>query len=137
VVVETARLGRLAVTHAAVTEQRIRYWQTLRANTGLLNMADSQAEIINTVELARVEAEATMIEAIVEAIQRAQREGKPGTTREIIALRLIESLERMTQQNERILPGESPVYQQLREINQRLSLRGRTDAPTGRNHEMR
>ena len=125
-ILETVRVGWLRVTDPAVTEQRIRYWQSLRANARRLKYADGQAEAVSAIELARAEAEATMIEAIVEAIQRARREGRTSSNREIIALRLVESLERLTRQNEEIVAPADSIHQQLQTINRRLSLEQQT-----------
>jgi hypothetical protein len=130
VTLETARIGQLEVMEAAVIQQRIRYWQTLRNTAWLLTLAEGKAEAVGAAELARAEAEATMIEAIVEAIEQARREGRPGTAREIVALRLVESLERMTEQNENLTPIAANLQRQLQAINQQLSL---TAAPPNQN----
>jgi hypothetical protein len=121
VILEMVRVSSLEVTDSAVTEQRIRYWQSLRANARLLKLADDEAEVVSLVQIARTEAEATMIEAIIEAIQRARREGRSASNREIIALRLVESLERLTRQNEEVVVPNDSVLQQLQSLTRHLA----------------
>jgi hypothetical protein len=120
--IESARLGKLTVTNAEVTDQRIRYWQSLRANSRLLNFADGEAEALVTIESARAEAEAIMIKTIVEAVQRAQQEGRLDATRKILALQLVELFECMAKDNEAVDPAVTDIHRQLRQINRRLAL---------------
>jgi hypothetical protein len=51
-------------------------------------------------ELARAEAEVIMIQAIAEGLENARQAGSTGTMRDIIALRLVEALEKMARQSQ-------------------------------------
>lgn len=110
------QLGRLQFDEA-IANQYIEYWQTGWQIKADLSLADGEARALEERELARAEAEVTMIQAIVEGVRRAQRDGHTGTIREIVAMRLIESLEKVVRQSQNLAPlpgGLLPRLDQMR-----------------------
>ncbi|MCB9419689.1 MAG: SPFH domain-containing protein [Ardenticatenaceae bacterium] len=91
---------------ADVSQQYIEYWQTNCETQIRLQQADGEAMALEEVEIARAEAEMTMIQAIVEGVQRARRVSNTNNMHEIIALRLVEALEKMAKQSQQsaVLP---------------------------------
>lgn len=90
-----------------VEAQYIAYWQSQWQSKVKLSEADGNATAVEEIEIARAEAEVAMIQAILEGIQRARRSGATSRTSEIVALRLVEGLERIAErsrQSEPILP---------------------------------
>ncbi len=82
-----------------VEAQYIAFWRTHWQERVRLSKADGEATAEEEIEIARAEAEVAMIQAILEGIQRARRSGATTRTSEIVALRLIEGLERMAEQS--------------------------------------
>ena len=119
--VRGTRLGRFDLPEE-VTKQYIQYWQAYWDRLRRLGEANSEAQMISDRELARAEAEAVMLQAIVEAMQRARRAGRKATTREVLALRLIEVLETMAQQSQQALAAPSSVPMRLGDLRQQLIL---------------
>jgi regulator of protease activity HflC (stomatin/prohibitin superfamily) len=115
------RLGSLELPEP-VTDQRIRYWQSYWNKQRFLQLADGEAEILEMQEIARSEAEAIMLQAIVEGLQRAKRAGRDVSSREVVALRLIESLEGMARQSEQLMPLPTQLMPQLNSIRRELML---------------
>jgi regulator of protease activity HflC (stomatin/prohibitin superfamily) len=97
----TLHVGRLKFP-TAVTEQYIKYWQAHWEIQADLSRADGDARALEEVEVARAEAEVTMIQAIVEGVRRAQQDGHTGTVREIVAMRLIEAMEKVAKQSQNV-----------------------------------
>jgi regulator of protease activity HflC (stomatin/prohibitin superfamily) len=89
-----------------VIQQYIEYWQTHLNTQVRLQEADGEAMALEEVEIARAEAEMTMIQAIVEGVERARRMSNTNNMHEIIALRLVEALEKMAKQSQQtaVLP---------------------------------
>lgn len=75
----------------------ITYWRSHWDAQALLSQTDGKAAALEEIELARAEAEVAMIQAILEGIQRARRSGATSRFGEIVALRLVEGLERMAE----------------------------------------
>lgn len=122
----STRLGRLELPEI-VTDQRIKVWQATWKKQELINQADGAAAALEETEMARAEGEAAIITAIAEGIQRARRDGNSSSTREIVALRVLESLERMARQSQH-LPAEpvQNVVSQLQNLHRRLLLSDQT-----------
>lgn len=100
-----------------VEDQYIAYWQSQWQAKARLSEADGQATAFEEIEIAKAEAEVAMIQAILEGIQRARRSGATSPTSEIVALRLVEGLERMAEhsrQTEPILPLLTQLQAELR-----------------------
>ena len=111
-----------------VTEQYIDYWKSHWESHMMLNMVDGKATAIEEMEIARAEAEITMIQAIQEGIQRARREGATAHMEEIVALRLVEALEMMARQSQQASPLPNSLLPQLHSLRKQLG-DGNLDAP--------
>jgi len=109
-----------------VTEQYIDYWKSHWESQTLLNMIDGRATELEEMEIARAEAEITMIQAIQEGIQRARREGATTHMEEVVALRLVEALEMMARQSQQLSPLPSSLLPQLDNLRKQLGA-GNTD----------
>jgi hypothetical protein len=95
-----------------VEAQDIAYWQSLWQSKAKLSEADGKATAVEEIEIAQAEAEVAMIQAILEGIQRARRSGATSRTSEIVALRLVEGLERMSEHS-RMGQSASQLLDQL------------------------
>ncbi len=71
------------------------YWQSISETDIMLRKIEGEATAIERLEVARADAEETMINAILEGIDKAQQSGSSSKISEIVALRLVEALERM------------------------------------------
>ncbi len=97
----------------AVEAQYIEYWRTQWESKVRLSEADGEATALEEIEVARAEAEVAMMQAILEGIQRARRSGATSRTSEVVALRLVEGLERLAEQSKQS-QANLPVLEQLR-----------------------
>ncbi|MCA9932969.1 MAG: SPFH domain-containing protein [Ardenticatenaceae bacterium] len=104
----------------SVTAQYVKNWQIDWEMQRQIQEADGTAVALEELEMARAEAEMTMIQAIVEGVQRARREGHPADISEVMALRLIDALEQMAHQSQRTYGSTSPLLTQLQQIRQQL-----------------
>jgi regulator of protease activity HflC (stomatin/prohibitin superfamily) len=86
----------------AVTAQYVQHWQAHWETRARINQADGQAAALEETERARAEAEMTMVEAIMEGMARARREGHRGAMSEVVALRLIETMEQMARRSQQV-----------------------------------
>lgn len=123
------RLGRLEAPEP-VTNQRIRYWQAFWEKERRISEADGTAEALAEVELARAEAESEMLQAIVEGMNQAQLENQQSGSRGLVALRLIEILEKLAHNSRQFSPLSVDLLPQLHAINRQLLLE--VDPETGR-----
>jgi hypothetical protein len=96
------------------------YWQSQSNMDIKIKRTRSKAAQLEKLEIARVEAEETMITAIMEGINRARQSGGTSRISEIVALRLVEALERMSTsapdtrlENEKYLPPISDFHYEL------------------------
>jgi regulator of protease activity HflC (stomatin/prohibitin superfamily) len=101
-----------------IQEQYIQSWQAQWQARANLHRAEGQAAYIEEIEVAQAEAEVAMMQAILEGIQRARRSGATTRTSEIVALRLVESLEKMAAQSQR---APRPLQSQLTALHQEIS----------------
>jgi regulator of protease activity HflC (stomatin/prohibitin superfamily) len=129
VLIRGTRLGALELPEN-VENQRKKYWQANWNAQQILQLADGEEEVLQSQELARAEAEATMLRAIAEGLQRAQSSGTKISSRQIVALRLIESLEAMAKNSELVLPLPERLMPQLGSIRQQLLLTAGTTEET-------
>jgi regulator of protease activity HflC (stomatin/prohibitin superfamily) len=113
------QLGRFQFEEK-ITNQYIEYWQTQWKIKADLSLVDGEARALEEREVARAEAEVTMIQAIVEGVRRAQQEGHSGTMREVVAMRLIESLERVARQSQKLAPLPGTLLPRLNQVQQEL-----------------
>lgn len=104
----------------AVTRQYVQNWQIDWEVQRHIQDADSKAAALEEMELARAEAEITMVQAIVEGVQRARREGRPANMGEIMALRLIDALEQMARQSQNLHTTPFAILPRLQSMRQQL-----------------
>jgi hypothetical protein len=128
------RLGRLEAPEP-VTNQRIRYWQAYWEKERRIQEAHGAAEALAEVESARAHAESEMLQAILEAIEQARHENQHAGAREIVALRLMEVLEKLAYNSQQLSPLPADLLPQLRAINQQLLLEVDPDAEIERDEE--
>lgn len=105
-----------------VTEQYIDYWKSHWESQMLLSLIDGKATEVEEMDIARAEAEITMIQAIQEGIQRARREGATIHMEEVVALRLVEALEMMARQSQQLSPLPKSLLPQLGNLRQQLGV---------------
>jgi hypothetical protein len=130
VMIRGTRLGALELPKE-VEALRKRYWQASWDTQRTRQMTDGEVKILESLEFARAEAEAIMLQAIAEGLQRAQRAGRNISSKEVVALRLIESLESMAKSSEQILPLPERLMPQLGSLRQQLLLNsGAASEPT-------
>ncbi len=103
-----------------VSEQYIQYWQTHGETQIRLQQAEGEAMALEEMEIARAEAEMTMIQAIVEGVQRARRISNTNNMHEIIALRLVEALEKMAKQSQQSAALPMSLLPQIDEMRRLL-----------------
>jgi hypothetical protein len=103
-----------------VTDQYIDYWKSHWESQMLLNMIDGEATAVEEMEVAKAEAEIMMIQAIQEGIQRAKREGSTAHMEEVVALRLVEALEKMARQSQQISPLPNALLADLNNLRRQL-----------------
>ncbi|MCA9919867.1 MAG: SPFH domain-containing protein, partial [Anaerolineales bacterium] len=104
-----------------VTEQYIEYWKSHWESQMLLNLIDGEATAVEEIEVAKAEAEIMMIQAIQEGLQRARREGSTAHMEEVVALRLVEALEKMARQSQQVAPLPDSLLSQLDVLRRQLS----------------
>lgn len=97
-------LGRLEIPDA-VTQQRIDQWQAYWQDRQRRREMLGQAESLVRLEKARAEAKAAAIERILMSMREGQQLLRTGGTREMVALRLVDALERITRQSQTGQPG--------------------------------
>jgi hypothetical protein len=114
-------IGRLELPESVV-DQYIEYWQAHWETQGMLKAADGEAFTLEEVEVARAEAEVTMIRAIAEGLQRARLEGNADTIHEVVALRLIEAMEKVAEQSQHAAPLPANLMPQLTDLRETLLL---------------
>jgi len=114
-----------------VTEQYINYWRADWETKSQLQRADGNAMALEEIEIARAEAEMTMIQAIVEGVQYARQSGSSDNMREVIALRLVEALEKMARQSQQDAPLPITLLPQFNRWQQRLQSGAAAAEPPG------
>lgn len=119
--VRGTRLGALELPKE-VEALRKKYWQANWDTQRTRKKTDGEVKVLEEQEFARAEAEAVMLRAIAEGLQRAQRAGRNISSREVVALRLIESLEAMAKNSEQVLPLPDRLIPHLGSLRQQLML---------------
>ena len=113
------QIEKIAMPQDAMA-QYIEYWQSHWESQIQISQADGDAYMLEEIEVARAEAEVTMIQAIMEGVQRAQQAGNARNVQEVIALRLIESLEKMARQSQAEHPISPQIMMELSSMRQEL-----------------
>ncbi|PID86926.1 MAG: hypothetical protein CSB13_01950 [Chloroflexi bacterium] len=118
---ESIRIGRLELPEAAA-KQYIDHWQANLDAQIQLALAEGKASSWEEVEMARAEAEVAMIQAIAEGLEKARLAGSAHTMRDVIALRLIEALEKMARQSQSLEQLPQELLAQIDYIRSGISL---------------
>ena len=105
----------------AVAESYIHYWRAYWQIQTRISQADGQAAAFEEVEIARAEAEMTMIQAIVEGIKRAQQDGHANPMREVLALRMVEALEKIAEQSQAFTPASRQLLPRIANLRYQLA----------------
>ena len=121
---ESIRIGRLELPEEA-TKQYIDHWQADLDTQIRLALAEGEASSLEEAEIARAEAEVIMIQAIAEGLESARQAGGASVMRDVIALRLVEALEKMARQSQSfeqlplgLLPQIESIRMQIEPKNQ-------------------
>ena len=115
------RLGAIAPVADDVTNQHIGSWQAFWRKQAQITLAQGEAQAIEEIALARREAERVMLQAIIEAVQQAEQEQGSEVTRSIVALRVVETLDRMARRSERFAyPAGHTLIHQLENLQAAL-----------------
>ena len=120
---QRVRIGRFGFLDD-VTSQHIAYWSTYWDSQAELAKADGEAIALEEMEIARAEAEMEMIKAIAGGVQQARQQGNGGTESVIVALRLIEALERLALQSQTDVTLPDQMLNQLQVLHQQLLTAG-------------
>lgn len=104
-----------------VAEQYINHWRARMETLAYLTLVDGRASVLEEMEIAQADAELTMIQAIVEGVQRARNEGRVARLNEIVAVRLVEALERLARQTETEDSLPESLLPQIASIQSRLA----------------
>ena len=113
-------IGRLDLPDQVIN-QYIEFWQSHWETQAHLKHADGEATSFEKLEVARAEAEVTMIRAIVEGLQNAQLDQDSSTSQTIVALRMIEALEKVAELSQQAHPLPADLMPQLENWRQQLS----------------
>lgn len=103
-----------------VARQYIRYWQTHWETEIKLKEADGKAMALEETKIAQAEAEMTMIRAIIEGVQRAKEASAPFNMQELIALRLVEALDKIARESQQDVVLPLSLLPQIKELRQQL-----------------
>lgn len=122
------RIGPLELPDA-VTAQIIDYWRAYWETQAHITRLDGTADAIEEMEIARAEAELTMIQAIVEGVRRARREGRTTTLSQTVALRLIEALDKLARQSADAYPLPDHLLPRLHALQAQLDRGKEPHAP--------
>lgn len=94
----STRLGALQAPNQ-VTQQRIEYWQThWRQHHRAKDVSDEAASLVE-IEVGRAQAKAAAIKRILEGVRDGQQLLTSGNTDDVVALRLVDAMARVTQQS--------------------------------------
>jgi len=123
----SGHIGRLEMK-PEVAQQYVEYWQTDLEARARLTVAEGEAQSMADLEIARAEAELVMIQAILEGLENARRAGGVAAMREVVALRMVEALEKMARQSQQFQALPANLMPQLGDLQRRLSTEKRLPA---------
>lgn len=113
------RIGRFRFPDD-VTSVHIESWSTYWDAQAEMADTEGDAVALEEIELAKAEAELDTIRAIVEGIHQAQQQGYQSTTDEVVALRLVEVLEKLAHQSQAEITVPDQMITQLQSLQQLL-----------------
>ncbi|MBK6328453.1 MAG: hypothetical protein IPF56_21320 [Chloroflexi bacterium] len=105
---------------AEASQQYIDRWRADMDARARQTMAAGEADSLVTQEVARAEAEVFMIQAIMEGLENARRAGGAGAMRDVVALRMVEALEKMARQSQQYQPLPDRLMPQLVALQRQL-----------------
>jgi hypothetical protein len=117
------RIGRFRFPND-VTSQHIEYWSTYWDAQAAMAGTEGEAVALEELEIAKAEAEMDMIRAIVEGVHQAKQQGFQGTTDEVVALRLVDVLEKLARQSQEDISVPNQMLTQIKTLQQQLLLSG-------------
>lgn len=119
VLVRSARLGRLGLPDE-VRDQRLEYWGSYWELEEDLRRKAGEAVARDIEEMAIAQAEALMLQALAEGLQRAKSTDQDFEPKAIVALRLVEALEKMAQQTQTVAPLPEGLQSTLLSLHRQL-----------------
>ncbi|MDX1413138.1 MAG: SPFH domain-containing protein [Candidatus Promineifilaceae bacterium] len=115
------RIGRFRFPDD-VTEQHIEYWSTYWDTRAQMAGTEGEAVAIEELEMAKAEAEIDTIKTIVDGVDQARQQGYGGTAEEIVALRLLEILEKLARQSQDDIPLPNQMLPQIQALQEQLTV---------------
>jgi len=119
VTVTDTRLGRFELPDA-VLEKYLTYWRVYTDKKRRLEEVEGQAALLQEAEIARAKASALMFQAILEGLQRAKRIDPDASSRRIVAIRLIETLQAMARRSQDVSPLPDQLMVSLGSLRRQL-----------------
>lgn len=126
VTVTNTRLGRFELPDA-VLEKYLTYWRVYTEKKRRLEEVEGQAALLEETEIARARASALMFQAIIEGLQRAKRIDPDASSRRIVAIRLIETLQAMARRSQDVSPLPDQLMVSLGSLRRQLLEGGEGD----------
>lgn len=126
---DSIRIGRMELPEDA-TQQYIDHWQADLDTQIRLTLAEGQASSLEESEIARAEAEVIMIQAIAEGLENARQAGNASAIRDVIALRLVEALEKMARQSQQVQQLPLGLMPQIENIRKQIDPEKQLPAPS-------
>lgn len=105
---------------AEASQQYVDRWRADMDARARQTMAAGEADSLVALEIARAEAEVFMIQAIMEGLENARRAGGVGAMRDVVALRMVEALEKMARQSQQYQPLPDGLMPQLAALQRQL-----------------
>jgi regulator of protease activity HflC (stomatin/prohibitin superfamily) len=119
-------LGRLEPPDT-VTEQHVGLWRAYWDKQRRVSVAQGEAEALERSQKARAQAEAIMLQAILEGVERARRSGRDVRTKDIVALRLVEALEVLVEESRKLAPAPDDLLPTLGNLREQLRLNAESE----------
>ena len=119
----TGAFSVAAITLALLGQQRIKSLEqelVRRQQDSQGQAIEARAMAQQAQEVARAEAEVFMIQAIMEGLENARRAGGAGAMRDVVALRMVEALEKMARQSQQYQPLPDRLMPQLVALQRQL-----------------
>jgi regulator of protease activity HflC (stomatin/prohibitin superfamily) len=116
----TLRMERLRAPEP-VDDVNVRGWRSHWETVQQMNESKERATAAREVERARTEAEVVMLQAIADAMEKARQGGSAALVQEIVALRLLEALERVARAAKKETEGGDDVLHRFGEMQRELA----------------
>jgi hypothetical protein len=119
VTVTDTRLARFELPEA-VLEEYLTHWRVYTDKKRRLEEVEGQAALIEETEIARARAGALVLQAILEGLQRARRIDPNASSRRIVAIRLIDTLQAMARRSQDVSPLPDQLLFSLGSLRRQL-----------------